>query len=176
MNWEAIGAVGEILGALSVLLTLIYLATQVREAKRATRAQLENAVWTAWSERTGVMGESREKARLIQCGVNNYNDLENEERLMFHTFLDSLLVEYQRQVNLTKEGDWDWKSRSEIESVLIMCLKSPGGAQWWTEVKFWYPYRDELDRLVAESDDLPLLNELSMFQTKMSDKERSPVG
>ena len=31
MNWEAIGAAGEILGAIAVLVTLIYLAIQVRQ-------------------------------------------------------------------------------------------------------------------------------------------------
>jgi hypothetical protein len=35
MNWEAIGALGETLGAILVLITLIYLATQVRYAKNA---------------------------------------------------------------------------------------------------------------------------------------------
>jgi hypothetical protein len=35
MNWEAIGAVGEILGAAAVVGTLIYLASQVRYAKNA---------------------------------------------------------------------------------------------------------------------------------------------
>ncbi|MBM89205.1 MAG: hypothetical protein CMQ41_12590 [Gammaproteobacteria bacterium] len=33
MNWEAIGAVGEIVGALAVVITLVYLASQVRHAK-----------------------------------------------------------------------------------------------------------------------------------------------
>ena len=33
MNWEAIGAMGETVGAMLVLITLIYLATQVRYAK-----------------------------------------------------------------------------------------------------------------------------------------------
>ena len=35
MNWEAIGAMGETLGAVLVLATLIYLANQVRYAKNA---------------------------------------------------------------------------------------------------------------------------------------------
>ena len=46
MNWEAIGAVGEIIGAVAIVATLIYLAVQVRYAKRqveingiSTRAQ-----------------------------------------------------------------------------------------------------------------------------------------
>ena len=35
MNWEAIGAIGEIVGALAVGLTLAFLAIQVRHAKEA---------------------------------------------------------------------------------------------------------------------------------------------
>jgi hypothetical protein len=36
MNWEAIGAIGEILGAITVGLTLLYLAVQVKYAREAT--------------------------------------------------------------------------------------------------------------------------------------------
>ena len=47
MNWDAVGAVAETIGALAVLVTLIYLALQVRQARkvqlaesiRATRAE-----------------------------------------------------------------------------------------------------------------------------------------
>jgi hypothetical protein len=35
LNWDAIGAVGEILGAAAVVATLVYLAIQVRSAKSA---------------------------------------------------------------------------------------------------------------------------------------------
>jgi len=40
MNWDAIGAVGEILGALVVVVTLMYLAAQVRASQRATAADI----------------------------------------------------------------------------------------------------------------------------------------
>ena len=47
MNWDAIGALGELVGATAVLVTLIYLAIQIRQARktqlaesiRATRAE-----------------------------------------------------------------------------------------------------------------------------------------
>jgi ABC-type molybdate transport system permease subunit len=39
MNWEAIGVAGEIIGAIAVLATLIYLAVQVRESSKAKRLQ-----------------------------------------------------------------------------------------------------------------------------------------
>ena len=38
MNWDAIGAVAEAVGALGVIATLLYLATQVRQATRAAKA------------------------------------------------------------------------------------------------------------------------------------------
>jgi hypothetical protein len=107
MNWEAIGAIGEILGALSVLITLVYLATQVNEAKRSTRAQIENAVLTSWSEKVAVVGQSKEKANLFLRGLNDYELLEPEERLIFHTAFDSLVVEHQRQLNLFEDGGWE---------------------------------------------------------------------
>ena len=37
MNWEAIGAVGEIIGALAVVVSLIYLATQIRVQNSESR-------------------------------------------------------------------------------------------------------------------------------------------
>ena len=37
MNWEAIGAGGEVFGALGVMVTLIYLATQIRVQNRESR-------------------------------------------------------------------------------------------------------------------------------------------
>jgi len=39
MNWEAVGAVGDLLGGTAVLITLIYLALQVKDARNALKAQ-----------------------------------------------------------------------------------------------------------------------------------------
>jgi hypothetical protein len=39
MDWDAIGAVGEIIGAMAVLATLIYLAIQIRQNSATQRAQ-----------------------------------------------------------------------------------------------------------------------------------------
>jgi len=40
MNWEAIGAIGEIVGALAVLLTLIYLSIQIRQSVKLAKSQI----------------------------------------------------------------------------------------------------------------------------------------
>ena len=40
MNWEAIGAIGEIVGAIAVVATLGYLAVQIRQSTRVARAEI----------------------------------------------------------------------------------------------------------------------------------------
>ena len=37
MNWDAIGAVGEIVGALAVVVSLVYLAVQIRSQNKESR-------------------------------------------------------------------------------------------------------------------------------------------
>ena len=44
MNWEAIGAIGEILGAAGVIGTLAYLAVQIRRNTNTIRAQAFHSV------------------------------------------------------------------------------------------------------------------------------------
>ena len=43
MNWEAIGAIGEFVGALGVITSLIYLAIQIRSDAAARRAETSHA-------------------------------------------------------------------------------------------------------------------------------------
>ena len=39
MNWTAVGAIGELVGGAAVIITLLYLAVQIRLNTKATRAQ-----------------------------------------------------------------------------------------------------------------------------------------
>ena len=43
MNWDAVEAIGEIVGALAVFLTLIYLALQIRQNTKAVQASAADA-------------------------------------------------------------------------------------------------------------------------------------
>ena len=50
MNWTAIGAVGEIFGALAVFLSLIYLATQIRQSNNQARSEALRIATVAWAD------------------------------------------------------------------------------------------------------------------------------
>ena len=72
MNWEAIGAIAELTGALAVFLTLVYLAVQIRQNTKALQGTTLNAITAQtgeelkWaSEQTDVSRMTRQLAILI---------------------------------------------------------------------------------------------------------------
>jgi len=40
MNWDAIGAVGEVVGAVAVVVTLLYVARQIRQANAQSQERI----------------------------------------------------------------------------------------------------------------------------------------
>jgi hypothetical protein len=55
MNWDALGAIGEIIGAGAVLITLAYLALQIRQYKKSLSAN----IYTAWVDTGSVVHSIR---------------------------------------------------------------------------------------------------------------------
>ena len=57
MNWEAAGATGEIIGALAVVISLLYLSVQIRNQNRESRAAGMHEIWSGFRDSVGVLGE-----------------------------------------------------------------------------------------------------------------------
>lgn len=58
MDWDAIGAIGEVLGAIGVAITLLYLAVQMRRNTRAMQAQTNEARTTHLREMNSTVMDS----------------------------------------------------------------------------------------------------------------------
>ena len=46
MNWEMISAVGQMLGAIGVIISIVYLATQIRNQNKESQRQAMTALTT----------------------------------------------------------------------------------------------------------------------------------
>jgi hypothetical protein len=64
INWDAVGAIGEILGALAVLVTLLYLARQLRENTASNKAATAWSMINSFNAAHGEIFSSRETAEL----------------------------------------------------------------------------------------------------------------
>jgi len=65
MNWDAIGATAEFLGAIGVIVTLFYLASQLRRNSHALEAATNQALADATQERLLAIAQSSELAAAL---------------------------------------------------------------------------------------------------------------
>ena len=63
MSWEAIGAMGSLLGAISVLLTLLYLAKQIKENSKLLTTSVYQTAVDGYNEMASMFIENPELAR-----------------------------------------------------------------------------------------------------------------
>jgi hypothetical protein len=105
MNWEAVSAIGEVLGAVAVVITLIYLSIQVRQNSQLAKATLrENRtdssqkVIFAIAEASELMAKDpslRSEAESLRFALLS--------RAMFRDFEAS---SYQHHAGLLDESEW----------------------------------------------------------------------
>lgn len=90
MNWEAIGAIGEVGGALVVVITLLYLAAQIGEARRQLDQQsLSTTLQTIYDAWEPIYLE--ENLSILRRGMTGTDDLDPDERLKFNLFMMRIL-------------------------------------------------------------------------------------
>ena len=82
MNWEIIGATGEWAGAIVVVATLFYLARQVRQNTRASRAGASYAINDSLSKIVGAIRSDREFADIWIRGCEDIDALNPVERVL----------------------------------------------------------------------------------------------
>lgn len=80
MNWDAIGSAGEILGAIAVLATLLYLASQIKQANRFESAKHLDVHMDRIREFTMEIGRDPETSRIWHTGLAGEELTQDEQR------------------------------------------------------------------------------------------------
>ncbi len=70
MDWAAIGAVSEVIAAVAVVISLVYLAAQVRQANKIARATTRNAIAESAQALTRDIIDDREMAEIFVKHLN----------------------------------------------------------------------------------------------------------
>lgn len=142
MNWDAIGAVGEVLGAAGVIATLAYLGVQLRQNSR-NLDQNTRAVVAAAEIQGGeqvMMGhlpiaENADLADLLLRGSHDFHALTPLERTRFSSFWHAALIAhqvyfFQNRRGLLHPDVWGTYSRQFDANV-----NQPGFRLWWERSK-----------------------------------------
>jgi hypothetical protein len=90
MNWDAIGAIAELLGAIGVIASLVYLATQIRQSReqmsqntQAMRASGYQSFFQNMDEVAMRSTSSPEMAQSVRLGLTDLDQLTEEQAFYF---------------------------------------------------------------------------------------------
>ena len=86
MNWDAAGAIGEIVGAAAVIGSLVYFALQIRESRKQARVDNFHSAISNLNTLNAAMGSDPELVDLVTRGVHEYGLLKDKERIQYSYF------------------------------------------------------------------------------------------
>ena len=89
MNWEAISAIGQVVGALAVVISLIYLAMQVRSSARETRRAAMRSTVDAITRLAHHVTDNADLAELRNRGFRDFESLDDTDRARFSAYMHS---------------------------------------------------------------------------------------
>ena len=140
MNWDAVGAIGEMIGALAVVVSVIYLAFQIRDNTRASVVSVVQDAINAYSEQESLVASTPDLAHIILRGRASFSNLSPEEGLRFDSYYSVTFQVFEgwytgsdRAVSLPKE-------QVEVtETILRNHLRHPGVREWWEKAREEFP-------------------------------------
>jgi hypothetical protein len=87
MNWEALGAIGEIVGAVAVIATLGYLAVQIRQNTKAVRRSSHQSAVEAFTSVNSSLIQDPEVTRIVTTGIRHPEELRGSELVRFERWV-----------------------------------------------------------------------------------------
>ena len=156
MSIQELANIGEFLGAIAVLATLIYLGVQTRQTRQIATCDANRNIVVDFQHLWSVLGESDEFANLVRRGVNDWSSLNKTEQLRAHSFFINLVVHFDgalRQEYLPDMKDtvvaWEYN--------LLGLFQSSGGREWYNTCQYLFspPVRNRINSRLSQADSLP---------------------
>jgi len=131
VNWEAISAIGQLVGALAVVISLIYLAREVRSNARATRQAAMRATLDNFNRLGQQLTQHSDLAGLYYRGLDDFESLEGVDRARFSWFMHQIFRNVEDVYHQHLEGHLDPRVWRGLEVTMRDINIEPGVQAWW---------------------------------------------
>ena len=137
MNWDAIGAIGETIGAIAVIATLIYLASQIRQLKQQNAQATLQHIADSMNQFMDMLA-SEANASLVVQGKESYKSLSEADKLRFFAiyarFLNTIGSGTLQICKTFSSSERDETIDNLKENIRFFC-DNPGFRELWSELR-----------------------------------------
>ncbi|MBW2417411.1 MAG: hypothetical protein JRH19_02640 [Deltaproteobacteria bacterium] len=133
MTLSDLGNVGELIGAIAVVLSLLYLSVQIRQNTRQVRAATFQGVARGWKEFLYTI-TSDDRAQLWLKGTVDFTALDAEERSRYFLLFRAYFRGYENDYYQFKQGTFDatpWEGY--LNALRDDALSRPGIRRMWEQ-------------------------------------------
>ena len=102
MNWEAIGAVAEILGAVAVVASLVYLGRQIHQSNAQSQADARYSFLDAYGQLSLTIAANKDLASVFRRGMQGL-ELDEDEAIQFFVCIGQYLNTWSVLFDLHEE-------------------------------------------------------------------------
>ena len=127
VNWEAISAIGQIVGALAVVISLIYVAREIRTNARSARVASLHDV-NRWLGELVTHPHVRE---LYYRGIHDFESLKGADIVGFANLMNQGFFIFQELYYQQSDRHLDPRMRRGLETAMRDINAYPGVQTWW---------------------------------------------
>jgi len=172
VNWDAIGALGEVGGAIAVVASLVYLARQIRQNNEELRMTASGNAVSVAQEGFAPLYYERNMEVFFQ-GLESPESLPAGDQLRFHMLMTRQFANFQNLVFQYERGALDPKLFQTFAAHYRNFAERPGGRAWWNSNR--ERFLPEVARHLGEPASL-LDRSRTPPQGDATGRPRDPVG
>ncbi len=147
-------SIAEVVGAIAIVISLIYVGIQVSDSTRAVRSATANATSTAISVWYSDIGTNPQASEVFLRGIGNPESLTAAETVQFIFLMHGLFFQYQGAYYLGEEGTLDTELQRSLVYTLLGVREQPGFLMYWEQrgSLFQPSFKAFVDHLIAHGD------------------------
>ena len=167
MNWEAIGAVGEVTGAIAVVITVVYLAVQLRRNTNALKSSTERDISSALSNMAMNISHTEIPDIMLRAS-EGLQQLDKKEIAQFAYYLNGVLRHFEYAYSQHRLGNLSDDSWQAINQTIKQNFSSVGVQKYWIQrsTSFRLDFQDYISGLDPASFPAPSESVLEKLQSE----------
>lgn len=138
MNWDAIGAIAESVGAVSVVASLVYLGIQLRQNSRTISEEIFQNLLNNYHGAMDNLISDPTLNRIWHTGLREFDALDQDERMLWFTQMHAFLRRYENVILQSQKYPVNAGVISGIQNQWHWLLMQPGARQFWPKASSVY--------------------------------------
>src|SRR3954463_5026504 len=136
MSWDAIVAISQLVAAVAVILSLVFVGLQIKQNTRALQRTEHNSTMEQWTVIRQAIAQNRDIAELMTAGLQGERPLDAADQLRLEQMLQenawaAFHIWDRTQRGIFPKGTFEVTGGALLETL----FRTSGGESWWGKAK-----------------------------------------